>query len=302
VAGCRPPPSDMLPYRSRNAVLLFLTPPLVLYFVGVLLPILQSLSLSLFDWDGIGPMEFVGLGNYLQMFTGDDVFWVAFLNSLIYLAICLVIQLGGGLLVANLLVNLNRGRELIKTLYLLPAVISTVAISFLFQRIYATQPRGLLNQLLDTLGLSEVARAWLSDGSTALVAVSIPEGWRFSGLYLVILYAAILAVPKEIEEAAVLDGASNWQVFTKVRFPYIRPVWITTMIMGTTYGMRGFDIPYLLTNGGPGQASELVTTYMYKTAFIGRQYGYASAISVFIVIECLVAVGLILAIRRRWAE
>lgn len=206
MAGCRPPPSDMLPYRSRNAVLLFLTPPLVLYFVGVLLPILQSLSLSLFDWDGIGPMEFVGLGNYLQMFTGDDVFWVAFLNSLIYLAICLVIQLGGGLLVANLLVNLNRGRELIKTLYLLPAVISTVAISFLFQRIYATQPRGLLNQLLDTLGLSEVARAWLSDGSTALVAVSIPEGWRFSGLYLVILYAAILAVPKEIEEAAVLDG------------------------------------------------------------------------------------------------
>lgn len=289
----------MLPHRSRVAVLVFLLPPLALYGVAVLLPILQSLGLSLFSWDGITPMEFVGLDNYVRMLTRDDVFWQAFANTLGYLAICLVLQLGGALVVASLLVSLRRGRELIKTLYLLPAVISTVAIAFLFRQIYSLDPVGLLNQALDMVGLDGLQQAWLSNVSTVLVAVSVPEGWRFTGLYMLIIYAALMAVPAELEEAARLDGASRWQVFTRIRFPYIRPVWVTTAIMATTYALRGFDIPYLLTNGGPGQASELVTTYMYKSAFSHTDYGYASAISVFIVVECLVAVGLIVALLRR---
>ena len=129
--------------------------------------------------------------------------------------------------------------------------------------------------------------------------MSIPEGWRFLGLYTIIFYAALLSVPRELEEAAQLDGASAWKVFVKIRFPHIRPVWATTMVMVVTYGLRGFDIPYLLTNGGPGQSSELVTTYMYKTAFVSTNYGYASAISVFIVLECLVAVAFIFGLIRR---
>lgn len=292
----------MLPNRSRIAVLVFLLPPLLLYGVAVLVPIVQSLVLSLFEWDGITAMEFVGLDNYVRMLTGDDIFWTAFVNSLGYLAICLVLQLGGALVVASLLISLRRGRELVKTLYLLPAVISTVAIAFLFQRIYALEPLGLLNQALGAIGLDGLQRAWLSDLDTVLAAVSVPEGWRFTGLYMLIIYAALLAVPRELEEAARLDGANRWQLFTKIRFPHIRPVWITTTIIATTYALRGFDIPYLLTNGGPGQASELVTTYMYKTAFSHTDYGYASTIAVFIVVECLVAVGLIALLLRRRAE
>ncbi|WP_159620451.1 carbohydrate ABC transporter permease [Ruania rhizosphaerae] len=292
----------MLPHRSRTAVLVFLLPPLLLYGIAVLVPIVQSLVLSFFSWDGITAMEFVGLDNYVRMLTRDDIFWTAFVNSLGYLAICLILQLGGALVVASLLIGLRRGRELVKTLYLLPAVISTVAIAFLFQRMYALEPVGLFNQALAAIGLDGLQRAWLSDVGTVLAAVSIPEGWRFTGLYMLIIYAALIAVPAELEEAARLDGASRWQLFTKIRFPYIRPVWITTTIMATTYALRGFDIPYLLTNGGPGQASELVTTYMYKTAFSHTDYGYASTISVFIVIECLVAVGLIIMLLRRRAD
>ncbi|MBM7820143.1 raffinose/stachyose/melibiose transport system permease protein [Cellulosimicrobium cellulans] len=291
--------SSMLPRRSRTAVLVFLVPPLVLYGVAVLLPIVQSLFLSLFRWDGISAMDFVGLDNYTKMFTRDDVFWTAFGNALGYLAICLVLQLGGALAVAGLLTALPRARELVKTLYLLPAVISTVAIAFLFQRIYSLEPVGLLNQILGWVGLESLQTAWLSNVDTVLAAVSVPEGWRFTGLYMLIVYAALIAVPRELEEAARLDGASWWQVFWRIRFPYIRPVWITTTIMATTFALRGFDIPYLLTNGGPGQASELLTTYMYKTAFVHTDYGYASAISVFIVVECLVAVGLIFLLLRR---
>lgn len=294
-----PVATSMLPRRSRLSVAVFLIPPLLLYGVAVLLPIVQSLFLSLFSWDGITEMEFVGLDNYVKMFARDDVFWTAFGNALGYLVICLVLQLGGALAVAALLTALPRARELVKTLYLLPAVISTVAIAFLFQRIYSFDPVGPLNQLLAWIGLEGAQTAWLSNVNTVLAAVSVPEGWRFTGLYMLIVYAALIAVPRELEEAARLDGASWWQTFWRIRFPYIRPVWITTTVMATTFALRGFDIPYLLTNGGPGQSSELLTTYMYKTAFVHTDYGYASAISVFIVVECLVAVGLIFLLLRR---
>ncbi|WP_220277486.1 carbohydrate ABC transporter permease [Streptomyces himalayensis] len=283
------------------SVAVFLLPPVLLYGAAVLLPIVQSLVLSFFSWDGITDMQFVGLSNYRHMLAGDSTFWTTFFNQLGYLAVCLTLQLGGGLAAASLLASLTRGREILKVLYLLPAVISTLAIAFLFQRIYSMEPVGLLNGLLGAVGLDGLERPWLSETDTALAAVSAPEGWRFVGLYTVILYAALLAVPREIEEAARLDGANQWQIFTRIRFPYIRPVWITTTIMATTYALRGFDIPYLLTNGGPGQASELVTTYMYKTAFTSTDFGYASAMSVFIVIECLVAVSLILLVLRRKA-
>ncbi len=294
--------SAVLPRRSRLSVAVFLLPPLAIYGVAVLFPILQSLFLSFFSWDGISAMKFVGLANYTQMLLHDSVFWTAFRNSIGYVATCIVIQLGGALIVANLLLTLRRGRELVKTLYLMPAVISTVAIAFLFQRIYSVQPRGLLNQLLVWVGLGHYTQPWLSNVHTVLVAVSAPEGWRFSGLYMLIIYAALLAVPKELEEAARIDGASAWKIFTKIRFPYIRPVWLTGVIMAVTYGLRGFDIPYLLTNGGPGQSSELVTTYMYKSAFTSTSYGYASAISVFVVAESLVAVGLIVLLFKRRAQ
>jgi raffinose/stachyose/melibiose transport system permease protein len=221
---------------------------------------------------------------------------------MVYLAVCLFFQLGVSLFVANLVSYAGRGKEVAKTLYLLPAIISTVAVAFLFQRIYSYEPPGLINQILSTVGLGDLARPWLSEVNTVLVAVSAPEGWRFTGLYMLILYAAILAVPKELEEAARLDGASTWQVFAHVRFPYIRPVWVTTMIMASTYSLRGFDIPYLLTNGGPGQASELLTTYMFKTAFRSTDFGYASTIAVFIVIECIIAVGLILLVLKRGTD
>lgn len=291
----------MLPHRSRLSVVIFLLPPLLLFGGGVLLPIIQSVFLSFFSWDGITPMEFVGLDNYSHMLFGDSVFWIAFLNHIGYLLISLVLQLGGGLLVACLLLTITRGREVFKVLYLMPAVIATPAIALLFQRIYSYEPEGLANSALSFLGLDALARPWLSDLGTVLTAVSIPEGWRFLGLYTVILYAALLAVPRELEEAAALDGASSWKVFTSIRLPHIRPVLLVTTIMATTYALRGFDIPFLLTNGGPGQASELVTTYMYKTAFTSADFGYASAISVFIVIECLVAVALIFAALRRRA-
>lgn len=234
--------------QSKKTLGVFLIPALLVYFVAVFVPIMESVALSLASWDGITNPLFVGFQNYSRMLTGDSVFWRSFGNSLVYLAIVLILQLGLGLMLANLLTYVGRGREVIKTLYFLPTIVSTVALAFLFQRIYAYEPPGLVNLLLGTVGLGGLATPWLSNVGTALTAVSIPEGWRYMGLYAVILYAALLSVQKEVEEPARMDGASEWRVFLSVRFPSIRPVWVTTMIMAATYGLRGFDIPYLLTN------------------------------------------------------
>ncbi|MFJ5840238.1 carbohydrate ABC transporter permease [Streptomyces shenzhenensis] len=292
----------VLPGRNGRAAAVFLLPPLLVYLATVAFPIGESLFLSFFQWDGITGMKFIGLDNYRQLLTVDSTFRSAAVHSLVYLAVNLVIQLGGALLVANALTYLRRGQDTLRVLYLLPAVLSTVAIALLFQRVYSSEPEGVINQVLGAAGLGDLSRPWLSDVHTALVAVSVPEGWRFMGLYTVILLAGLLTVPREVEEAARLDGASETRIFFQIRMPHLRPVWLTTLVMATTYGLRGFDVPYLLTNGGPGVSTELLTTYMYKTAFTSTDYGYSSAISVFIVAECVVAVGVIVALLRRRGE
>ena len=203
----------------------------------------SPLVLSFYKWDGITNMQFVGIDNYIKMFSADPTFWKAFVNQLVYLVICVVIQMGLGLGVALLLLTITRGREVLKVLYLMPAVISTTAIALLFQRIYSFDPKGLVNTILGMVGLDALEKPWLSNIHTVLTAVSIPEGWRFLGLYTIIFYAALLSVPRELEEAAQLDGASAWKVFVKIRFPHIRPVWATTMVMVVTYGLRGFEYP-----------------------------------------------------------
>ena len=293
----------MLPNRSRLSVLDLPRPPLLLYAVAVLLPILQSLFLSFFQWDGVTDMQFVGLGNYVYMLTGDTVFWTAFLNTLGYLVICLILQLGGALLVASLLTMLRRGRELVKTLYLLPAVISTVAIAFLFQRIYSLEPAGLLNRALeldrpgrpaDRLALRRRHRA---RGRVGARGLALHRPLHAHHLRRAPRRAAASSRKQPSSTAPRGGRSSGGSSFrTSARSGSRRPS------SPRPIALRGFDIPYLLTNGGPGQASELLTTYMYKTAFTSTDYGYASTIAVFVVIECLVAVGLILLLLRRKAD
>ncbi|MFD1906509.1 carbohydrate ABC transporter permease [Paenibacillus rhizoplanae] len=199
-----------------------------------------------------------------------------------------------GLFFALLLSYVTKGAGIFRTLYYLPAVVVTVAIAQMFRNFYSLQPLGLMNMFLDWVGMGHLQSAWLSNPHTALIAVSIPEGWRFIGMYMVIFYAALIAIPKEIEEAARIDGVNGWQLIRYIKLPSIMHVLSLALIMCTTGALRGFDIPYII--GVPGSATELVTTYMYKQAFSTIQYGYGSSIAVFIVIESLLAVLIIRAI------
>ncbi len=275
--------------RNKKAFLAFLLPGLLFYILAVFYPIEESIRLSFMEWGGIGEKQFVGFQNYITMFQ-DKVFYTAFLNNLIYLAIVVSMQLAIGLFFAILLTYMTRHVTLVKTLYYVPCIITTVAITQLFRSVYSTEPMGLLNQFLQVIGLDEMVTSWLAEVSTVLTAVSVPEGWRFTGMYMVIFYAALVSLDPSVYEAAKVDGASELQILFKIKMPLIKDIILLTLTMCLTGALRGFDIPFLLTSGGPGNASELMSTYMYKKAFSSNQYGYGSALAVFIIIESILVV------------
>jgi raffinose/stachyose/melibiose transport system permease protein len=278
--------------RDKKAYLAFLLPGLLFYLLAVFYPILDSIRLGFMKWSGVGAMKFVGLQNYSKLAT-DPVFYIAFGNNLIYLVIVVLMQLGIGMLFAVLLTYMKKGASLTKTLYYVPCIITTVAVSQLFRSMYAVEPQGLVNQALTALGLGNLARSWLTDVNTALAFVSIPEGWRFTGFYMVIYYSALISLDSQVMEAARIDGANEWQTLIRVKLPLIRSVVLLSLTMCLTGALRGFDIPYLLTNGGPGNVTELMSTYMYKKAFLSTQFGYGSAVAVFIIAESIVVVALL---------
>ena len=281
--------------KSKLNWAVFMMPALLFYLFVVFLPILQSLALSLYAWNGITPARFIGAKNYMDMMA-DPYFWRAVHNNLIYVLVVVLMQVGGGLFLAIQLVNVRRGQNLIKTLYYVPVIIVTVAIAQMFRNIYSFQPEGLINLILNGAGLADWAKAWLSDPASALVAVSVPEGWRFMGLYMIIFHAALMAIPSDIEEAARLEGVNELQLNWYIRIPFIRHIIVLCIVMATTGALRGFDIPYIIS--APASLTELVTTYMYRKAFSSLQYGYGSAISIFIILECILFVVAVRAVQK----
>ena len=274
---------------NRKAWLLFLLPSLILFIFTVIFPIIRSAYFGFFDWDGVTPMQFVGFSNYKKLFS-DFYFRNAFWNNLIYLLINLIGQIGVALILSLLLTKVVRGSNFFKTVYFAPTILSGVAVSQAFQKFYATEPLGVFNAILKGLGLETYITPWLGTAQTALVSVAIIECYKNMGLYLVIIYSGLMAIPPDVTESARMDGAKGFKLFWYIKLPYIREVLAVAIIMAVNGLLKAFDIPFITTNGGPGSSSELLTTYMYKTAFSSTRYGYGSAIAVFIALESILAV------------
>ena len=275
-------------FGKKSVIFLFIFPAFLIYTAFVIVSIVWAGYYSFFDWSGVGEKVFVGFKNYIELLTQDDVFRSTVWHTLIYTVINVAIQVFGGLLFAILLSRIKKGRVALQTLYYIPVVISSVAICQIFTKLLSVTPTGIVNQVLSFIDPSLKLMEWISNPQISLYVTAFVEAYKYLGLYMVIFYAALIGVPDELGEAALIDGASTWQEYLYVRIPYIKPVIIANCLLVLNGSLRSFEFSYLLTHGGPGNASELMTTYMYKQAFSSMKYGYGSSVAIMIVIICMV--------------
>ncbi|MET9386277.1 sugar ABC transporter permease [Streptomyces sp. NPDC002928] len=267
------------PRRTPPMVLAFVLVPLLAEAVWVFWPALQGFYLSLTRWDGVSAPRFVGLDNFQEM-AHDEVFRGAAGNTVLWLVLFGGLSALLGLAAALLLQQERRGVGFYRAALFLPVVFSLVATALVWQAIY--QPDGVLNQLLESVGLGSLRHAWLADQDTALYAVIVPALWRQIGYVMVLYLAGLKGIDPALYEAAKVDGAGAWQRFRHVTLPQLRSVNAVVLSVIVIDSLRSFDVVWSLTRGGPYHSSELLSTYMYSTAFQSLRLGYGSALAVVI--------------------
>jgi len=273
---------------NKKAILIFTLPAALVFTLIVIVSIGTSLYYSLHDWDGITAKVFVGFSNYTKLFIGNkDGFVKALGNSLILAGLSIIGELIPATFFAIVLARGVKGEGFFRTVYFIPVLLSSVVLGQLWSMIY-NPSYGLLNTVLEAIGLDTLARAWLGEQSTALISVFVVVIWQYIGYHMLLIYSGVKRIPADIFEAAEIDGANKIQTAFQVIIPLILPTIKTSMVLAVIGSLKMFDIIYVLTNGGPNHATEVASTLMYTTIFKKNLYGYGSAMAVFIIVECLV--------------
>lgn len=284
--------------RKAVAGWLFVLPALALYIYFVVYPFLVSIYYSLTDWDGAQPVKrFVGLSNYQELLT-DRLMWEALWHNAIWIVIGTAAPILIGLLLGVLLWTGARGRVIFRTVYFLPVVLAEVVVAIVWNWIY--HPLfGALNQTLRVIGLDSWTRGWLGDPNTALLALLVTAIWSYYGFCFVIIMAGLQNVDVDLVEAATIDGANGWQRFIHVIVPQLSHV--ITMITAYTLigGFNVFGIVFVMTQGGPGTATQVIATYTYRMAFQQSELGYGAALSMVMTILSLVTSYIFIRLRER---
>jgi raffinose/stachyose/melibiose transport system permease protein len=268
---------------------LFLLPGLLVFGAAVLLPLTFTIGYSLTEWNGFGEMTWVGLDNYARALS-DPTFIRSFIHVLIYIGATIILEVLVGLGLAGL-VSMRSGGLWFRVAIFAPVMLPMVVVAVLWSFVY-NPDFGLLNGFLAAVGLEGLQRIWLGDPSVALLAISVVSGWVYAGFYMMIFYAAFRQVPSEVVEAGRLDGAGEWALFRRIKVPMIRNVTAVAVLLCVTGGFQGFDLFFVLTNGGPYGATEIPTTLLVKTVFRNAEVGYGSAMAV-ILTAIVVGVGLV---------
>ena len=271
---------------NKTAIAAFVAPSLILFGGIIFYSIIMSFRYSLLDWNGFGEGIFVGFSNYAKMFQ-DKVFLRSTVNSLLLGFVTLVTQLPLALLLALLLTSGIKGEGFYRTVFFIPMTLSSVVIGQLWLKIYNPN-YGVLNTLLGVLGLESLQRNWLGDVNTALFSAFVPIIWQNVGYHMLLLYTSINSISKDILEAAKLDGASGVKAARYITIPLVKPMLRTCAIFVVIGSLKAFDMIYVLTNGGPVHMTEVPSSLMFSSIFNLNKYGYGSAISIFIVVECIV--------------
>lgn len=282
--------------RTQPAAYLFLAPAAACYLAVVVVPILRSMYLSFFRVDLVSA-QFVGLDNFARLLA-DELFWYSLLHNLILMVLSLAIQLPVALFLAALLSGRVIGRTVFRTAYFMPMMLSTVVIGLVWRELFRTD-LGLVNSALRTVFGRGAAPDWFGNGALALITVILAISWRYVGFYLVLFVAGIEGIPEELYEAARIDGAGAWASFRHVTLPGLRRVIAIAVLLSVVGSLKYFDLVYIITQGGPGGATELMTTYMYNQAFAVGSFGYASTIAVAGFLVSLAAAGVYMTVLAR---
>jgi raffinose/stachyose/melibiose transport system permease protein len=256
----------------------FAVPALLVYALVVLYPSGAGIVYAFTDWSGIGDFSFVGFDNFTQLWQ-DEAARGSVLNTLLLTVAIVVVQNGIGLALALGVHARIRSRALLRVIFFAPAVVSPVMVAFLWKYVYNPDPESGLNGILGALGLGSWRQDWLGDPDLALWSVAFMVVWQFAGYSMVIFLAGLESVPDNLHEAAMIDGAGRWQRFRHVTWPLLAPAVTVNVMLSTIGGLKLFDQVYAATNGGPGHASETLSTVLYKQAFVFGNYGYSTAIA-----------------------
>lgn len=272
-----------------------LAPAAVLFSLFFLWPFLRGLWISLTRWDGFSAPVFIGVANYAKL-LGDRLFLGALENNLIFVVLILLLKNVLGLGLAILLDRAIFLRGPIRAAVFIPVTLSFAATGLLWSWIY-NPVFGLLNAALDGLGLSALKLSWLGDADIALYSIIVVDVWKWLGFHAVIYLAGLQTIPDELYEAARIDGAGAVKRFRHITLPLMMPVVLINIILGLSGAfVRNFDIVQVLTQGGPNHATEVVMTYMVKTAFQDGDMGYASAMGyalfLIVALSCVLLLGL----------
>jgi raffinose/stachyose/melibiose transport system permease protein len=258
---------------------LFLAPALIIYSVVVVYPMIYSSWLSLFRWDGVAPTKvFVGLDNYAILLTQNDVFWIALKNNAVWLVAALLLPTSIGLGLALLLNSRFRGSHVFRSIFYFPAVLSLAVVGLIWTWIYHPD-LGLLNQALSAGGLKALTRNWLSDPNIALYPVIIAATWNAVGLPMLLFLAGLQTIPEELHEAAKVEGAGPIRRFLHVTFPLLRETTLIVLAITAINALKAYDIIYAMTNGGPANRTQLLSTWMYFLTYNYNQVGLGTAIA-----------------------
>ena len=278
-------PHWRLPTRGLT-IGLFVLPALILYAVFVLLPVLQAMQYSLYRWNGLTPLtEFVGLENYATAF-GTKAFMTSVGNNVLIVVLSLCVQIPFSLGLAVLLNRRFRGRAIFRLLFFLPYVLSEAVTGIVFTLML--QPHSVVDSTLTNVGLAGLIQDWLGDSTLVMITLFVIISWKYFGFHMIIMLAGLQGIPRELEEAAYIDGADRRTAFRYVTLPLLGPTIRVSIFLSMIGALQLFDVVWVMTAGGPVNASSTMAIAMFKAGFRSHQFGYGSAVAVILFLSCLV--------------
>ena len=274
--------------RDKKAIFVFVAPAAILFTVVLFVPIVYSFYISLCDWNALTDPVFAGFKNFREMFVKDKIFKDALKNSIFFTIFSLITQQALGLLLAVVLSNLRHGKNTFKNIYYLPCVLSSAALGLLFS--FLLKPNMGLNQVLALFGIE--GPAWLMSVKgyipVTMWVIAVVALWIYVGTTMMLYMAGIAGIDKSLFEAAYIDGAGKMQTFRHITLPLLKPMAKTTISLTCIGSLKFFDLVYNMTQGGPNNKTHTLATWLYFEGFNYFKYGYASAISVVLLVLCLV--------------